>query len=86
MTLILFPGEPEEVQGALALHPDFYTPGHQGPLLYLNANPSIDQILQRVVLEGQRVIVPKRQISAERGWMAVFEDPEGNRIGLMADQ
>jgi len=39
-TLILFPAQPNEVQGALAYHPDFYFPGNQGPLIYLNPRES----------------------------------------------
>lgn len=83
-TLILFPAQPNEVQGALAYHPDFYFPGNQGPLIYLNADPSMDLILDRVTQTGCDILIPKRQISEERGFMAVILDSEGNRIALMS--
>lgn len=82
--LILFPGQQDELQGALAYHPDFYFPGNQGPLIYLNAEPSLDPVLKRVTESGHKILISKRQISEERGFMAVIEDSEGNRIALMS--
>ena len=53
-----------------------------GPLIYLNANPDVQNILDRVVAAGGSIMVPKTEISPEYGFMAVFIDTEGNRIGL----
>ena len=53
-----------------------------GPLIYLNGNPDVQTILNRVEAAGGKIMVPKTEISPEYGYMAVFVDTEGNRIGL----
>jgi uncharacterized protein len=53
-----------------------------GPLIYLNANPDVQNILDKVEAAGGKILVPKTQISEEFGYMAVLLDTEGNRIGL----
>lgn len=53
-----------------------------GPLVYLNGNPDLQIILDRVEAVGGKIIVPKTEISPEHGFMAVFIDSEGNRIAL----
>jgi predicted enzyme related to lactoylglutathione lyase len=53
-----------------------------GPLIYLNGNPDLQTILDRVEKAGGKIAVPKTQISPEHGYMGVFIDTEGNRIGL----
>ena len=69
--------------GALNQHPTFYKPSSDaGPLVYLNASPDLAIVLGRVEKAGGKVVVPKRQISPEYGYMAVFIDSEGNRVAL----
>lgn len=82
LKMALFPTEAGTVGGALCEHPDFYHPGSQGPLVYLNGNPDLQTILDRIPKFGGKVLVPKTQISDQYGYMAVFEDCEGNRIAL----
>jgi uncharacterized protein len=53
-----------------------------GPLIYLNANPDVQSVLDKVVAAGGSIMVPKTEISPEYGFMGVFIDSEGNRIGL----
>ena len=53
-----------------------------GPLIYLNGNPDVQIILDRVEAAGGKITVPKTTISPEYGDMAVFIDTEGNRIAL----
>ena len=53
-----------------------------GPLIYLNANPDVQVILDRTESAGGKIMVPKTAISPEHGFMAVIMDTEGNRIGL----
>jgi uncharacterized protein len=53
-----------------------------GPLIYLNANPDVQNVLDKVEAAGGKILVPKTQISEEFGYMAVLLDTEGNRIGL----
>ena len=61
----------------------FYKPsGEHGPLIYLNANPDVQMILDRIGSAGGKILVPKTMISPEHGHMAMFLDTEGNRISL----
>jgi len=71
------------VGGALCYAEGFYNPSlNDGPLIYLNANPDVSNVLSKVDAAGGRVVVPKTEISPEYGYMGVFIDSEGNRIGL----
>ena len=71
------------VGGAIVWSDGFHKPSAtDGPLIYLNGNPDVQTILDRVVTAGGTVIVPKTEISPEYGFMGVFIDTEGNRIGL----
>lgn len=53
-----------------------------GPLIYLNGNPDLQIILDRVEAAGGIIMVPKKEISPDYGSMAIFTDTEGNRIAL----
>src|SRR5688572_22478060 len=71
------------VGGALCDSGGFHKPSAtDGPLVYLNGNPDVQTILDRVVAAGGSIMVPKTEISPEYGFMGVFLDTEGNRIGL----
>lgn len=73
----------QEIGGAVVYHKDFYaTSATHGPLVYLNANPDVQHVLDRVAAAGGTVIVPKTPISEEYGFMGIILDTEGNRIGL----
>ncbi len=72
-----------QVGGALVDSGGFHKPSAtDGPLLYLNGNPDVQVVLDRVEAAGGKIIMPKTEISPEYGFMAVILDTEGNRIGL----
>jgi predicted enzyme related to lactoylglutathione lyase len=80
----LFPIENQmNIGGALVHNDEFYKPSStHGPLVYLNGNPDLKNILDRLEAAGGKIIVPKTQISPDYGHMAVFIDSEGNRVAL----
>ena len=80
----LFPIESQmNIGGALVHNDQFYKASStDGPLVYLNGNPDLQNILERVEVAGGKIIVPKTQISPDHGHMAVFIDTEGNRVAL----
>ena len=86
LKMALFPVESGGVGGAISEHAEFYHPSHQGSLVYLNANPDLQEKLDRVEGAGGKVIMPKTQISEEHGFMALFEDSEGNRVAFHSDK
>jgi predicted enzyme related to lactoylglutathione lyase len=72
-----------DVGGALVDSGGFHKPSAtDGPLIYLNGNPDLQNVLDKVEDAGGKVMVPKTEISPEYGFMGVFIDTEGNRIGL----
>ena len=71
------------VGGAIVDSGGFHKPSStDGPLIYLNGNPDLQQILDKVEEAGGKIMVPKTEISPEYGSMAVIIDTDGNRIGL----
>lgn len=73
----------EGVGGALVDSGGFHKPsGTEGPLIYLNGNPDLQLILDKVEAAGGKIMVPKMEISPEYGDMAVILDTEGNRIAF----
>ncbi len=81
--MAVFPGDMESVSGALIYNESFYRPSDtHGPLIYLNANPDLQIIQDRIAAAGGTVSISKRQISPDHGYMAVFTDSEGNRVAL----
>lgn len=71
------------VGGAIVYAKGFYEPSATaGTLIYLNGNPDLQLVLDKVEGAGGKILVPKTAISPEYGFMAIILDTEGNRIGL----
>lgn len=71
----------EEGVGGGLVKADGYVPSQQGVVVYLNGGDDLDVVLQRVDAAGGKVLMPKTSIG-ENGFMAFFQDSEGNRIGI----
>lgn len=83
LQMAIFPAENGTVGGALIQKEEYYNPSDtHGPLLYLNANPDLQTVLDKVEDSGGTVSIPKRLITEDNGYMAVIIDSEGNRIAL----
>jgi predicted enzyme related to lactoylglutathione lyase len=76
-----FPMDETGVSGSLC-QGEWYKPGRDGVLVYLNGGEDLSLPLSRVEQAGGKIITPKKQISAEYGYMALILDTEGNRIAL----
>ncbi len=87
MKMSAFPSDPMngKVSGAL-VKSQFHKPSSDGAVIYLNANPKIQDVIDRIENAGGQVIMPSTVISPEIGVMAFFIDTEGNRVGLHAQQ
>ncbi len=70
-----------KASGAL-VKSEYNKPSAEGVLIYLNANPDMSEVLERIISEGGQVLMPKTLITPEIGYMANFIDTEGNRIAL----
>ena len=73
----------EGIGGAIVDTGGFHKPSAtDGPLIYLDGNPDLRIVLDKVEAAGGKVIVPRMEISPEYGDMGVFIDSEENRIAL----
>ncbi len=76
------PNDKDSISGALTFAPDYNQPHANGTIVYLNANPDVQLVLDRVEEAGGKVVVPKTLISDTNGYMGLFIDTEGNRVAL----
>jgi uncharacterized protein len=68
------------VGGALLQGPG-YTPSSSGSLVYLNGGDDLSPVLGRVEKAGGKILLNKTSIG-KNGFMAYFEDSEGNKVAL----
>jgi predicted enzyme related to lactoylglutathione lyase len=67
------------VAGSLVKGED-YIPSHAGILVYFGV-PDVEPVLERIKQNGGKVLMPKTSIG-EYGFIARFEDCEGNMVAL----
>jgi len=61
-------------------------PSTSGVYVYLNANPDLQVVLDRIPKAGGTATVPKTMITKEYGYMAFFTDTEGNAVALHSNE
>ncbi len=76
MKYAMFPFKPMngKVSGGLAQSP-MHKPGMTGSIIYLNGNPDLQKVLDRIEKAGGKITMPKTSIG-ENGFMAFFMDTE----------
>ena len=72
------------VGGALMMGPTAPARSTGGTLVYLDATPSLDAALERVVAAGGQVALPRQALPPGMGFFAHITDLDGNRVGLHA--
>ena len=60
------------------------SPANYGTMVYINASPDLQVVVDKVEKAGGKVIVPRMEIPA--GFIAVIIDTEGNKVGLHAEK
>ena len=69
--------------GSLIHNPEHYKPSDQGALVYFTSRiGDINDELSRIESSGGTILRAKTQISVDHGYMALFQDSEGNRVAL----
>ncbi len=83
MKMVGFPADNAggKVGGSLVQGP-MHKPSMDGVVVYLNANPDMNAIIDRIAPAGGKVVMPRTQITPEIGYMAMFTDTEGNKVAL----
>jgi hypothetical protein len=74
-----------KVGGAVVKSP-FHVPSMDGGVIYLNGNPDLAAVLDRVHAHGGNIVMPKTEIGGDVGFMAMFSDTEGNRVALHSNK
>lgn len=82
MKYAMFPFDPMKgkVAGGLA-QSAMHTPSATGSIIYLNANPDLQNVLDRIEHAGGKITMLKTSIG-QNGFMAFFTDTEGNTMAL----
>ncbi len=85
MVMLLFPSQAPKSGGALVKSP-FHHPSKEGAIIYLNANPDLKLVLNKIEAAGGKIVMPKTAIGNNLGFMAFFVDSEGNTLALHSGQ
>jgi predicted enzyme related to lactoylglutathione lyase len=87
MKMVGFPSEMGNGKASGALvQSDMHKPSMDGAVIYLNADPTIQTVIDKIEDAGGKIIMPRTEISPEIGVMAFFIDSEGNRMALHAQK
>lgn len=62
-----------------------YEPSDKGTKVYLNGGEDLNTVLHRVAAAGGKIVMEKLAIG-ENGFMALFNDTEGNLVALHSMQ
>ena len=80
-TMSFFPWT-EDAPGSagMLIQGETYEPSHAGAVLYFSVD-DIGETLRRINAKGGKTLMPKKSIG-EYGFIAHFEDTEGNRLAI----
>ena len=81
MGFFLYDFKGGKIGGALCAG-ETYIPSQQGTLVYLTCAPDLQPVLDKVEQAGGKIIMTKKQVSGDNGYMAIILDSEGNRVAL----
>lgn len=81
MRSAFFPADLENGIGGSITQANGYEPSMTGSLVYLNGGNDLAVVLSRVEKAGGKILLPKTSIG-QNGFMAHFEDTEGNKVTL----
>src|SRR5579875_2529810 len=63
MKMAFFPGEAGNGKASGGVvQSDMHQPSHEGNVIYLNANPDMNDVLEKIEKAGGKVVMPKTEI------------------------
>jgi len=80
MKMAIFPMENGPGASGALVQSKGYTPHHSGTVVYFSV-ADIEETLKKVLEKGGKQLIPKTDIG-ENGFIAHFEDCEGNQVAL----
>lgn len=81
----VLPYENQQVTG-LIVEAQGYEPSTNGITVYLNAGEDLQIILDKIVKNGGKILIPKTPHADGNGFFAIFIDSEGNKMGLNSEK
>ncbi len=72
----------KEAVGGAIVKGEGYVPSATGSLVYLNGGDDLNNVLSKVEKAGGKILLPKKLITEEIGYFAIFLDVEGNKVAL----
>jgi len=81
MKSAFFPADLQNGIGGCIIEGLGYEPSSNGTLVYLNGGEDLSIPLSKIEAAGGKILLPKTAIGPH-GFMAHFEDTEGNKIAL----
>ena len=81
MKSAFFPADLQNGIGGCIMEGQGYEPSNKGSIIYLNGGDDLSVPLSKVEKAGGKIVMPKTAIG-QNGFMAHFEDTEGNRVAL----
>lgn len=79
--MAIFPYDNMKGIGGSITYMEGCKPGPGGTVIYLNVEGDLDGVISRIPAAGGKVIRPRFAIPPH-GFIAIFEDTEGNVVGL----
>lgn len=79
--MAIFPYDNMKGIGGALTKMDGYKPGPGGSMIYLNVEGDLDAVLARIPEAGGKVLQGRMPIPPH-GFIGIFEDSEGNVVGL----
>lgn len=79
--MAIFPYADGEGIGGAITKMEGFAPGAGGTLIYLNVEGELDEVLKRIPEAGGKVIRDRMAIPPH-GFIGIFNDTEGNVVGL----
>jgi predicted enzyme related to lactoylglutathione lyase len=78
--------EGQGVGGAIIFGEGYHPAGANGARVYLNTGDDLNVVLERVPAAGGIITMAKTEIAPDMGFMAFFDDLEGNNVGLYSSK
>lgn len=81
----IFNFDNENGVGGTIIKSDGLEPSIKGTMVYLHTGNDLQPVLDRILEKGGTVVISKSMLGPKMGYFAVFEDLEGNRVGLYSN-
>lgn len=79
--MAMFPFDQAKGVGGAVTQMEGFKPGPGGTVVYLNVEGELDAVIARIPAAGGKIAKPRMAIPPH-GFIAIFEDTEGNVVGL----